>query len=87
MNDNDKKLAHRLKIKFGTAPAEPTESQLDAIKRDLKTLLDRGHTPTERDWRDVISKHCPSAGRYGYAGADNSDLTTLLKMATNKSGE
>lgn len=84
MNENDRLLGLKLKIKYGTAPSEPSEKQLEEIKRDIKSLVARGREPTNRDWFEIVSKHCPGAGKYGYAGVDNSDLTTLLKMATNK---
>ena len=44
MNTNDQELAHRIKIKFGTAPNNPTELQLRWIKRDIQALVDKGIT-------------------------------------------
>ncbi len=84
MNQNDQRLALALKIRFGTAPSEPNEQQLAAIKRDIQSLAAQGRTPTDHDWQEVVSMHCPGAGKYKYAGADNSDLITLLQMATRK---
>lgn len=84
MNQNDQQLSHALKIKYGTAPAEPNELQLAAIKRDIQSLITQGKTPTEHDWQEIVHRHCPGAGKYKYAGADNSDLVTLLQMATKK---
>ncbi|MCK9394459.1 MAG: hypothetical protein M0Q44_02585 [Methylobacter sp.] len=84
MNMNDQELAHRIKIKFGTAPNNPTEIQLDGIKRDIQALVDKGITPSEKDWVLIVKKYCPEAGSYGYAGADTSDLITLLQLATKK---
>ncbi|MGK0270649.1 MAG: hypothetical protein ACI88H_001296 [Cocleimonas sp.] len=84
MNQSDQQLAHTLKIKYGTAPSEPNEQQLAAIKMDIQTLVNQGRSPTENDWQEIVTRHCPDAGRYKYAGADNSDLVTLLQMATKK---
>lgn len=82
--DNDQELAHKLKIKFGTAPNEPTSFQLEKIKKDIRELAQKGVTPTESDWAGIVKKHCPDAGHYGYYGADTSDLITLMKLATKK---
>lgn len=84
MNQNDQRLALALKIRFGTAPSEPNEQQLAGIKRDIQSLVALGRAPTDADWQIIVSRHCPGAGKYKYAGADNSDLTTLLQMATKK---
>jgi len=79
---NDQELAHKLKIKFGTAPNEPTSSQLEKIKQDIRVLVQKGVIPTELDWASIVKKHCPDAGNYGYYGADTSDLITLMQLAT-----
>lgn len=82
MNINDQELGHKLKLKFGTAPNEPSATQLGLIKRDVKALVAKGITPTVRDWTEIVKRYCPSAGNYGYKGADTSDLITLLQLAT-----
>ncbi|MGF1719662.1 hypothetical protein L4D20_06395 [Vibrio kyushuensis] len=82
MNTYDQELGHKLKLKFGTAPNDPSASQLESIKRDIKALVARGITPTGNDWAEIVKRHCPSAGSYGYKGADTSDLITLLQLAT-----
>jgi|AntDeeMinimDraft_4_1070355.scaffolds.fasta_scaffold15043_2 hypothetical protein len=84
MNTDDQKLAHSIKIKFGTAPSHPTQSQLELIKQDLLALLAKGVDPTEDDWFEIVEKYCPGTGNYSYSGADNSDLITLLQLATKK---
>ena len=84
MNTDDQKLAHSIKIKFGTAPGFPTQSQLELIKQDLLVLLSKGEDPTENDWFEIVKRHCPGTGNYSYSGADNSDLITLLQLATKK---
>ncbi|CAM4418590.1 hypothetical protein F901_01615 [Acinetobacter dispersus] len=84
MNTNDQKLAHYIKIKFGTAPSQPNQHQLEQIKQDLLILLAKGINPSVNDWFKIVKKHCPDAGSYSYSGADNSDLTTLLQLATKK---
>lgn len=78
----DEELSHRLKLKFGTAPSEPNSYQLANIKQDIQALVVKGIMPSERDWAEIVKKYCPSAGNYGYKGADNSDLITLMQLAT-----
>jgi hypothetical protein len=82
MNMYDQELGHKLKLKFGTAPNDPNATQLESIKRDIKALVAKGITPTGSDWAEIVKRHCPSAGSYGYRGADTSDLITLLQLAT-----
>lgn len=82
--NNDQELAHRIKIKFGTAPSEPTSDQLEKIKQDIQSVVAKGFTPSEKDWTDIVKKYCPDAGSYNYKGADNSDLITLMLLATKK---
>ena len=82
--NTDQELAHRIKIKFGTAPNDPTSYQLEKIKQDIKALVARGITPSEKDWAEIVKKHCPDAGSYIYKGADTSDLITLMQLATKK---
>lgn len=80
MNESGK-LAHKLKIKYGTAPDEPTAAQLVLICNDINQIIQSRKSPTEKDWSDVIYRHCPGAGKYSYSGIDNSDLNTLLALA------
>lgn len=82
MNLYDQELAHKLKLKFGTVPNEPNQQQLESIKREIRSLVKQGLTPSESDWFKIVKRYCPSAGTHGYFGADNSDLITLLQLAT-----
>lgn len=82
MNSNDRALAHSIKLKFGTAPTDPTDYQLLQIKKEIQALVKIGITPSESDWSSIVKRHCPNAGNYSYLGADTSDLVTLLQMAT-----
>lgn len=77
----DEKLAHSLKVKFGTAPAEPSDVQLSKIKNTILQIQSNGKAPTEQDWSNVVKIFCPSAGSWNYKGLDNSDLNTLLALA------
>lgn len=74
-------LSQKLKIKYGTAPHEPTETQLVHICGAINKIIQAGKVPTEKDWSDAVHLYCPSSGRYKYAGIDNSDLNTLLALA------
>lgn len=77
MTQNDQNLAHSLKIRFGLAPYEPTNDQINNIKHDISAFTN----PTESDWCQIISIYCPGAGSHHYSGVDNSDLNTLLALA------
>lgn len=81
MSANDD-LAHSLKIQFGLAPAEPTPAQLAGIKAIISKVTESGRHPTASDWHDAVTACCPTAGNYRYSGVDNSDLNTLLALAT-----
>lgn len=78
----DEKLAHSLRIKFGTSDVEPDAQQLAQVKSAISQITRSGGTPTENDWRDATARYCPTAGTWKYAGLDNSDLNVLLAMAT-----
>lgn len=85
----DEKLAHSLKVKFGTAPGEPSDVQLLQIKNTIRQIQSSGKAPTEQDWLKAVTLHCPSTGQCKYDGIDNSDLNTLLALAiqvANKRG-
>ena len=82
----NEQLAHSLKIRFGTAPNEPTTEQLTHIKAAIVALQKTGKQPTDNDWRAAVTLYCPGAGRHKYAGMDNSDLITLLALATQAAG-
>lgn len=82
--NSDQELAHRIKIKFGTAPNEPTSYQLAKIKQEIQGLIAKGQRPSEKDWAEIVKRHCPDAGSYVYKGADTSDLITLMQLATKK---
>jgi hypothetical protein len=80
LTTNRDALAHSLRIQFGTAPDEPTESQLDSIIDDMARIS----RPITQDWHDAVHRYCPSAGKYKYAGIDNSDLNELLRRAAQE---
>lgn len=82
----DEKLAHSLKLRFGLAPSEPNAQQLPIIKAAIAVAAAMGRRATEKDWRDAVAAACPNMGRYGYSGIDNSDLNTLLALATQAAG-
>lgn len=82
--NNDDDLAHRIKMKFGTSPVEPNSYQLAKIKQDIQALVAIGITPSQNDWLTIIRRYCPSTGTHCYAGADTTDLITLMQLATKK---
>lgn len=82
MTANDQKLAHALMVKFGTSGYEPSDAQLSLIKAAIRQIQNSGKYPSESDWRLAVHTYCPSAGTHKYAGLDNSDLNTLLALAT-----
>jgi hypothetical protein len=77
---NDK-LKHSIMIQFGTASWEPTDEQLSQIIAAIVGIQRSGKYASNEDWRSAVFQYCPSAGRYRYAGVDNSDLNTLLALA------
>ena len=83
---NKDRLAHSLMMKFGLAPTEPTAAQLSAVQAAIAAIQASGKTPTEADWRSIVKLNCPSAGTHVYSGLDNSDLNSLLALATKESG-
>ena len=82
MTSSDQKLAHALRMQFGTSAYEPTDPQLVSIKSAIHEIQRVGKLPSKEDWRAEVHKCCPTAGTYKYAGLDNSDLNTLLALAT-----
>jgi len=82
--NSDRKLAHSIMMKFGTGHGEPNASQLEAIKKRINSIIASGKRPTHSDWASAVAAYCPSAGTHKYAGVDNSDLDTLLQMATQR---
>ncbi len=84
MNEQDQALSHALRVQFGTAPSEPSETQLAQIKRHIEAIRSRGVRPRDVDWATAVRMYCPSAGSHVYAGVDNSDLNTLLELAQRR---
>lgn len=80
------KLAQALKVKFGTSPSEPSPAQMVLITAEVAKVQASGRAPSDDDWRKAVHTACPDAGRYRYAGLDNSDLNTLLALATKSAG-
>jgi hypothetical protein len=78
---NTETLSHKLKIKYGTGPHEPSAAQTLSISQEISKIIQAGRQPTERNWLEAVHLYCPSAGTCKYAGIDNSDLNTLLALA------
>ena len=74
-------LSHKIRMTFGTNPNEPNKSQLTMIAMEVKRAYDSGRIKSLRDYSEIVKKHCPSAGTWGYKGLDNSDLNTLIALA------
>jgi len=55
---------------------------LAAIKGAIVRVHATGHTLTDSDWYEVMKRYCPTVGSWAYKGLDNSDLVTLLRLAT-----
>ena len=82
MNSSDTDLTHLIRMRYGTSPFEPSESQLNKIKAEIKSICNLRRDPTVAEWNEIVKRNCPSAGSHGYHGANMSDLITLLKLAT-----
>lgn len=78
---DDAQLAHAIKMKYGTAPNEPNDGQLAAIKSDVRAFLADGGELTDEVIMQVVRSHCPRAGSFGYHGADMSDVKAMLRLA------
>lgn len=74
-------LSYLLRMKFGTAPNEPTASQVRAIALQIRSLHVSGVSVTEAHWAQAVQSNCPSVGQWAYRGVDNSDINTLLALA------
>ena len=81
------RLSHALKMKFGLAPNEPTTAQLHFITSEIFRIKQSTGFVTDSDWKSAVQKNCPSFGTHKYAGMDNSDLNTLLALATHSTGQ
>lgn len=79
-------LAHVLKLRFGLQPGEPDANQLQAIRARIQAVSGLGRVPSDADWRTAVAAVCPSFQTHVYAGIDNSDLNTLLSLATQSAG-
>ncbi|GGF76548.1 hypothetical protein GCM10011332_33190 [Terasakiella brassicae] len=74
-------LKNLLRRKYGLSPAEPTSQQIQNIKRYLQV---QGRIISGQELEQTIAKYCPSFGSHTYAGVDNTDLTTLLKLISKE---
>lgn len=84
---SDERLAYSLRMQFDLASHEPTAAQLRSIKTAIKLLQGSGKIPTKTDWSKVVALFCSTKGKQKTAGVDNSDLNTLLAMATQEANK
>lgn len=68
-----------IRIRYGTAPHEPTANQLNGIAKDLEAI---NWQVDDEGLRNIVYAHCLTAGKYKYAGEDHSDLISLIAQAT-----
>lgn len=83
MSYDNESLKLKIRLSFGTSQFEPTNQQLEDIKREFRSIIALKTHCTEKELGEIVKKVCPSAGTCGYFGANHSDLITLLKLATN----
>lgn len=81
MTEQDKRLRLAIKRKFGLPPSEPNPRQLEAIKAAIGKIHASGRGATEKDWSDIVEKHCSGLHRAVYGGQDHSDLNALVALA------
>lgn len=60
----------------------PTAKQLEDIKNDIEKAIRSGKTLSISDCQQIVVTHCGSTRMLSLSGVDNSDLNTLLLMAT-----
>lgn len=65
-------LKLQLRLRFGLAPTEPTDFQLQAIANDLFAGA------TDRDLDAAVERHCDTYQTHVYAGATTSDLQDAI---------
>lgn len=75
-------FAYRIRMTFGTSPHEPSRSQVFCISSEAVAYAKSGNVLDAAKWSELVKKHCPSAGQWVYKGLDNSDIRTLLALAT-----
>jgi hypothetical protein len=71
-------LEQTLRTRFGTAPAEPTDQQLNDIVKYIDRLAGLRQT-SDADWERAVQIYCPTFGTHKYAARDTSDLTAILR--------
>jgi hypothetical protein len=72
-------LAYQLRTQFGLPPDRPTDSELDAIIRDVDAFSVRsGRAPSKDEWRSFTLHHARCDDTYIYKGLNFQDLNALL---------
>ena len=62
----------------------PTQQQLEAIKKDIDAAIASGKILSRTECQHIVVKHCGSTKMFLTKGADNSDLNALLAMAVKQ---
>jgi len=83
-NIRDRNLAQAIKIRYGTAPTEPSSKQLELIKLAVDAVVRQKRPLSDEVVAEIVYRYCPGAGHYGYHGLDNADLITLLMLAIKR---
>lgn len=61
---------------------DPSEEQIREISSEIKREIRSGKQLRVADCQALVSRFCPDALFVGLEGLDNSDLNTLLLLAT-----
>jgi hypothetical protein len=68
-------FGHFLKVRFGLAPGDPTDEQLQNIIHSVKQFAATNkRDPTIDELGEIVRRHCPSFGRWKYAADVNLEL-------------
>ncbi|MCX9515177.1 hypothetical protein IG528_17665 [Vibrio cholerae] len=65
----------------------PTPSQLKAIQKEIEEAIANGERLSRSDCQHIVVKHCGSTEMMLLGSVDNSDLNTLLSLATKKDSD
>ncbi|ENT6810196.1 TPA: hypothetical protein I7126_23335 [Vibrio vulnificus] len=65
----------------------PTPLQLKAIQKEIEEAIANGKRLSRSDCQHIVVKHCGSTEMMLLDSVDNSDLNTLLSLATKKDAD
>lgn len=78
-------FSHFIRIRFGLAPEEPTESQEQQIVASIRKHVDQyGVEPDIDALRTIVAQYCPSTGTWKYGAEVSVELRRQLAILAAK---